>query len=358
MKSAVIDKTNQPNAQLNSLNKKNYCAIDIAKLVSAILVMFIHYADLFPNKWAKVLVVGDICSYAVPFFFISSAFFLFRKLTFKNGKLEKSKDNFKTFLKYELRLIILYGIWSVIYGVLRYYEYIKTGGGYNFFKDYIISTVLSKSYYHLWYLLSIIVAIPFIYLVLRFIKVKYALILSAILYVGGAIAFSYFWLPGVSAYVELYNASKIFGLALLRALPLMVVSLLFICFKPVSKKLSIGLLVLFVVLNTAEILLISLYTENSGFYGFVFTTLPLAICVFAVISNINIPVSKKACSYIRRTSTIIYCVHPLVYYFITPIALPSPWINFAISLAICVAFSLLLIWLSDLKHGKVLKYLY
>lgn len=358
MSSTIIDKVNKSNTTPKTLNKKNYCAIDIAKFIAAILVMLVHMSGLFENKWVHLFVANILCRYAVPFYFISSGFFLFKKVTFENGKMEKSKENFRIFLKYEVRIVILYAIWSLIYGALRFYEYTVTNAEYSFFKDYIISVIFSYSYYHTWYLLSIIMAVPFIYLMLRFVKVKYTFILSAILYILGAVVYSYYWLPYVDMFVNVHNYIQTFGDAIFRAMPLIMMSLLFVNYKSLSKKNSAILLILFIVLNIAEVLLLNIFTENSGRYSYVITTLPLAICVFSVISNINITVNKQLCSYLRKASTIIYCVHPLVYYFITKITFPSLWINFALSLVICLVFSFLLIWLSDLKHGKVLKYLY
>lgn len=339
-------------------SNKSYCVLDIAKCVAAILIVFIHHGFLFTNKWTALLFVNVLCRYAVPFFFVSSGFFLFKKITFKKGKIEKKKENFQIFLKYEIRIVILYSVWSLIYGALRFYDYSTINGDYSFLKDYIASLLFSGSYYHFWYLLSIIIAIPIIYFILRFIEIKYAILMSIILYALGTLAYAYYWLPGITAYVELYNASQILGVAISRALPLIIISLIFISYKPLSKKLSIGMLVICVILNIAEVLFLNLYTENAGNYSYVITTLPLAICVFSVLTNINITINKNVCSYMRRISTIIYCVHPLVYYFINMLDFPTMWINFGLTILICFGFSFLLIWLSDFKYGKVLKYLY
>lgn len=139
MKLELIDKTNYSSTENETLNQKNYCMIDIAKFIAAIFVMFIHCGSLFSNEWVSLLFVDVLCRYAVPFFFISSGFFLFKKVKFKNGKMEKTKENFKNFFKYELRIVILYTVWSLIYGCLRFYEYHAINADYNFFKDYIIS---------------------------------------------------------------------------------------------------------------------------------------------------------------------------------------------------------------------------
>lgn len=349
---------NYSDTKNKTLGNKNYCAIDIAKFVAAIFVMFIHYSSLFSNKWTELFFVNVLCRYAVPFFFISTGFFLLKKIKFKNGKMEKSVENYKIFLKYEIRIVILYMIWSIIYGALRLYEYFASNVDYSFLKDYIVSLFFVGSYYHLWYLLSVIIALPVIYLILSFVKVKCAIVGAVILYILGTVAYAYYWLPNITIYVELCDTSQILGIALSRALPLIIISLILINYKPLSKKLSIGLLVICISLNIVEVLLLNLFTENTSNYSYIVTTLPLSICVFSVLSNINITINKKACSYMRKFSTIIYCVHPLVYYFVNMLTFPTLWMNFGLSLIICLAFSFLLTWLSDLKYGKFLKYLY
>lgn len=210
----------------------------------------------------------------------------------------------------------------------------------------------------MWYLLSIIIAIPLICLLLRFVRIKSVFIVSIILYVLGAVAYAYYWLPNIDIYMDLYNKSQIFGIAILRALPFIMISLIFICYKPLSRKSIISLLTVFIFLNIAEILFLNSCTENTSNFSYVITTLPLAIFIFSLISNMNIDINKKVCSYMRKSSTIIYCVHPMVYFFVNMIKFSSQWINFGLSLLVCLVFSFLLIQVSDLKYGKVLKYLY
>ena len=62
------------------MGKKKYGAIDIAKYVSALLVVCIH---TFPFYEVSVRLnaywIQTVCRLAVPFFFVSSGFFFFRK---------------------------------------------------------------------------------------------------------------------------------------------------------------------------------------------------------------------------------------------------------------------------------------
>ncbi len=90
----------------SSLNtvRKNFDAIDICKLVAALFVVGIHSSPLDSfNTMANYAIFECISRFAVPFFFVSSAFFFFR------GGVDGKK------LKhYEQRMLILYAIWYVL----------------------------------------------------------------------------------------------------------------------------------------------------------------------------------------------------------------------------------------------------
>lgn len=61
--------------------KKQYAAVDIAKYVSALLVVCIHtfpFIDI--NEMLNTYFIQTICRLAVPFFFMISGYFLFRKI--------------------------------------------------------------------------------------------------------------------------------------------------------------------------------------------------------------------------------------------------------------------------------------
>ena len=89
--------------------KKQYAAVDIAKYVSALLVVCIHtfpFIDI--NEMLNTYFIQTICRLAVPFFFMISGYFLFRKIHNE----EEDKDVLK---KYLFRLLKIYLIWTVIY---------------------------------------------------------------------------------------------------------------------------------------------------------------------------------------------------------------------------------------------------
>ena len=62
--------------------RKQLAAIDIAKYVSALLVVCIHtFPFIELNETFNTYFIQTICRMAVPFFFTISGYFFFRKLT-------------------------------------------------------------------------------------------------------------------------------------------------------------------------------------------------------------------------------------------------------------------------------------
>ena len=60
--------------------EKQYAVIDIAKYVSALLVVCVHtFPFLEMNETFNLYFIQIVCRLAVPFFFVVSAFFFFRK---------------------------------------------------------------------------------------------------------------------------------------------------------------------------------------------------------------------------------------------------------------------------------------
>ena len=84
--------------------KKNYDSIDLFKFIFSILIVALHADALYDlSPLANTLICGGIARLGVPFFFVASAFFFFKKpVTWNNTK------------KYCKRLLILYAAWFIV----------------------------------------------------------------------------------------------------------------------------------------------------------------------------------------------------------------------------------------------------
>lgn len=156
-------KTKSPATSLGQ--QKNYNGIDLIKFLCSLLIFAIHI-DLFSegtsafgdsaNFWSSQY----LCRIAVPFFFVSSGFFLFKKMPLYDLNTDIIKN-------YCFKILRLLGIWCVLLVL----------GGID----------------HLWYLGASVIAIILLSLFLHFgIKFRYICITACLLYIIGLLGDSYF----------------------------------------------------------------------------------------------------------------------------------------------------------------------
>lgn len=127
--------------------KKKYAAIDIAKYVSAMLVVCVHTYPLYEvSELLNTYWIQTVCRFAVPFFFTISGYFFFRKWSEDE---EVNKYNLK---KYLMRLGKIYLIWTVIYLPYTIWDYSRVGFSVLNIISYLRDFLLNGSYYHLWFL--------------------------------------------------------------------------------------------------------------------------------------------------------------------------------------------------------------
>lgn len=127
--------------------KRQYAAIDIAKYVSALLVVAIHvYPFVEISETFNTFFIAVICRLAVPFFFACSGYFFFKGT---DSSLKGSRNKLFHYLK---RIGILYLVWTVIYLPYTLWNYASEGFSIKFLFSYIRDFFLNGSYYHLWFL--------------------------------------------------------------------------------------------------------------------------------------------------------------------------------------------------------------
>lgn len=143
------------NFQALSDGSQEYNAIDLAKFICAILVVSVHVAPfgLTDNETLQLLNYGIqqwLASIAVPFFFISSGFLLYRKSSLNNFSLDRTK-------LYVVNLIKLYVIWTIIYFPFRIKSILKDERGIIYgVLTYCRDIIFAGSYVQLWYFPALI----------------------------------------------------------------------------------------------------------------------------------------------------------------------------------------------------------
>ena len=138
-------------------NKAN-ASIDLTKFIASILIFSMHANALGDFSHASV-VLELSARWGVPFFFICSAYFLFRKNS--NGVIDK-----KVMLNYSVRVCSLYFLWLIynlpsVFFIRLYSKDLHSIGTWLYF---IKNSILSSTFTGSWYIVSCIFSAWMIYL--------------------------------------------------------------------------------------------------------------------------------------------------------------------------------------------------
>lgn len=158
-----------------------YPDIDIFRLLAALLVIAIHTSPLASySLYGDFLLTRIAGRVAVPFFFMASGFFLY------NSK-GRNLDRLLFFVK---KTAVLYGVSILLYLPVNWYAgYFKEKHlAFRMLKDIFIDGTM----YHLWYLPAAITGSIISFACLKFLGMKKAFILTALLYLVGLMGDSYY----------------------------------------------------------------------------------------------------------------------------------------------------------------------
>ena len=186
--------------------KRQYGAIDIARYVSALLVVAIHvypFVDMSPvfNQYF----IAIVCRLAVPFFFVVSGYFFFRKI--RRNETEENREKLKDYL---WRIGKIYLIWTVIYLPYTIWNYASVGFSWQSIFSWVRDFFLNGSYYHLWFLPAMMLGMAIVWFLYEKRGMMFTLKVSLGLYVVGYLINIYapYWetLPYVSILYEIGRA--------------------------------------------------------------------------------------------------------------------------------------------------------
>ncbi len=170
--------------------RAEYKGLDIVKFIMAVLIVVLHTHPFDGISGILNFSTADVLGrVAVPFFFAATGFLLERKLTDNRG------DMGLVIGKYVKGILKLYLVWTVIYFpiILCYGKVTSSERGLKyailaFFRD----TVLNGSYVHLWYLPATAVGVVLAFYAVKWLGMRKAGVLFAILYSMGLLTQSYF----------------------------------------------------------------------------------------------------------------------------------------------------------------------
>lgn len=283
----------------NKINSRN-CAIDIFKYISALLVIGIHTA-LFSDvhNGLYFITVHIICRFAVPFFAVCSGYF------FANSS--------RSVLEQWKKMLAIYLIWTfvyLVYSIPRWKE--MNWFGLGSFVDYGVATVSKGAYYHLWYLLSVLYALPLLGVILRKANYKYYIWIAAGFYSIKVVSYGYrLWLPiQVVEIIEMLDrVSAIFD-AVFCILPFLLMGAYIYRNPKSNKKIELKGTIISVAMLVAEASLLAKEGQNAVSY--IIFTFPVAYFAFRLIVNWNIKMKCFDSKMLGDISLGVYCIHPII----------------------------------------------
>ncbi len=359
--------------QNSSAQHRTYPAIDLFKFICSILVVAIHVPPFGSNEnagittWLNYGVQQYIARIAVPFFFIASGFFLFRKISFSNFSCSISN-------KYALRILRLYLTWTLIYAPFIIKKIVGSPKGIlygviEFGRDFVFRGSIS----HLWYLSALIVAVLLLSLLIRY-KVDIKLILAAgvFLYIIGLFAQSWFGLieplrdasPMIWGFLR--GVKKIIGTTrngLFEGFLFVAIGMCFAqCNIQISiKKSVIGFIVSMILLAIEMVVLYRLNAIRE--HDMYLLLVPAAFFAFSIAKEIRLPESEIY-KVLRIMSSLIYYSHILIRKVVEVLLmkirddLPDTCLFFLLTLLVTSIMSYTIYYLTKSKRFSVLKYLY
>ncbi|MBE5106096.1 acyltransferase family protein [Bacillus thuringiensis] len=265
---------------------KQYAAIDITRVIAAILVIAVHTDPLFHySQDGNYFLVSVLARLAVPFFFVTSGFFFASKIRINHSL----KEDLPQVIPVISRLIKLYVIWTLIYFPLQMYIWVKSGESWRYWLAYLQKAFFEGSYYTLWYLSALIFAMAFSFVLFKLCKPKVVLGITFMLFVCGTLLQSYFDIfqskDFISWYYTLFLTTRnglLFGSFF--------VSLgMYISYfkKNLPQKYNIGFFFLSFVLLTFEAFNVQhlAFTKGNGMW---FMLVPTVYFLFMTLLNINL----------------------------------------------------------------------
>lgn len=351
----------------------NYNMVDLVKFLCAILVVSIHVAPFGNSDDELVLLFNyGIQNYfsriAVPIFFVTSGFFLYRKTSLKNFSLNYTKT-------YIIKLIRLYIIWTLIYAPFRIILILESQESLmHGIITYCRDIVFKGSYTQLWYFPALIFSVILIsYMLAHKIDIKRILVVALFFYAVGLLAQSYFGLikPLKINVPELWYLLKGIEKIIVTTRDGLFEGFLFVGigafiafngFKISQKKAFIGFIISYL-LMFIEVLCVKYFGLIRSYDTYVFLV-PLTCFAFGLIINFHISGNEARYKVLRILSSLIFYIHLWISWIINKVfryigfEIEKTCLLFLLTVVVSIIVSYMIYKLSESPRFKWLKNLY
>lgn len=171
---------------------ESYSGIDYFRFIAALLIVAIHTSPLSSfSETGNFIFTRIVSRVAVPFFFMTSGFFLISRYTCNAEKLE-------AFIK---KTTLIYGVAILLYIPINVYNgYFKMD---NLLPNIIKDIVFDGTLYHLWYLPASIIGAAIAWYLVKKLNYPKALMVASVLYLIGLFGDSYY---GITEKISCLNS--------------------------------------------------------------------------------------------------------------------------------------------------------
>lgn len=316
--------------------KKIIRGFDFLKFFMATMVALGHLKGLveLPNIEKFFL---PFMGAAVPTFFVISAFLFWRKQVTPPCK------------KYCFRLLVLYICWHIVYSPLIIHKYVmgNSDGNFAFLRDFIFGYSLSGG----WFVASLIWGMLLIYLLKKCKVHDLIIVLIAILsylFVYMHEIFNNILLDSFYTNIQYVLNDKLIYSPFV-SFPWVVMGYIMSKSDVIMylEKNKIGNKIV-VLIGISSMLLDMIYPD----YWYL-PTIPLTLSIFIYCYRLNLPESS-ICKYLRNYSIILFFVH---FFFIRFIFEPK-LLSFVVFYVASISIAMMIVYLSEKRHFKILNKLY
>lgn len=325
-------------------NKFSFNCIDLVKFICAILVCVLHIkiftvGESETGDFVNLMISHGICRIAVPFYFVTAGFLLFRKIDI--NRIGDYKDRIQDYCFKILRLL---GIWSFLLFVGNKIQ--------------------------LWYLGGLVIAVIFLSLLFYFkVPMKLIIVISLLLYVIGLLGDAY------AVFGQSFRELKVFEYisnfygdlwgttrnGIFMGFIFVLIGALF-----AHRKIVMNMAVAVIGFLTStglllfEVWALKYYWDNKE-YNMYISLLPTVFFLFYIATHINLK-DRKIYAKLRVVGMLIFYLHLFVKFAVNYVAeffaLDFVKNNLFIILTVTCVISFIIEWLSHKEKLSWIKWLY
>lgn len=321
----------------------HYTAVDLTKFIASIFIVGLHSHVLASYGGTADYIYQVFSRFAVPFFFISSSFFLYQK--------SNMQDSNKVIFQYAKRILKMYLFWFIVYIPLIFYLriyplIIENCDSLYILRSFIRDLLFSSTFPGSWYLIASVWCAFILHYLSKYISLKLILGISLLLYLLPLMSSAYygivtrndfiykfilFYEDNFSIAYFSYPAGLLYfaigKFISVKQEQIVCIGTSFyvkaVCLSLLAAFIEMGILGYFRIVRSSDVFI---------------SLIPLSLFLFLLVLSLNLNLPKATAVTLRKASTIIYLSYFMYVYvyeiFLTELQLNSI-LRYILTLVFC-----------------------